>query len=373
MIAGASFGVLGLVVLVAAWSRFAPNRSQRRSVQSHQHALGVLGEVAKRRDGVAQVHVPSPNEMARPHVRTTDGCPPPFHLASREEIRSRRPGVRLVLRSEPTPLRLPIFGDPEEVAPGEIPYRFGVPTESDSLVHFEDTDLGADAIDVAALSLNETSPVDSGWTEAQLPIRLAEATVESSDLAAQSDGSLDGDAAPPVSPVLLQRSHGDRRAARRGASVAAALIALAAIAVGSWQVASNHSAAPPVASHLPKVTHPHSLGTRQVASAGHEITPTSNLHSVVTYPLSSSSYTISFTSSQRCWIGVRQGVNGAYLWMTTLSAGTTGSYRANGPVYVRIGAPQYLRVKVDGVQLVLPPKVVQPYDITFAIGGPVSA
>ena len=59
--------------------------------------------------------------------------------------------------------------------------------------------------------------------------------------------------------------------------------------------------------------------------------------------------------------------------MTTLGAGTTTTYHASAPVYVRIGAPQYVILKVDGVRLALPPKMIQPYDVTFTIGSAVSA
>ena len=52
--------------------------------------------------------------------------------------------------------------------------------------------------------------------------------------------------------------------------------------------------------------------------------------------------------------------------MTTLSAGGKTSYKASGSIAVRLGAPPYVKVKLNGVNVELPVKNVQPYDITFS-------
>ncbi|HLX77238.1 MAG TPA: DUF4115 domain-containing protein [Acidimicrobiales bacterium] len=165
--------------------------------------------------------------------------------------------------------------------------------------------------------------------------------------------------------------------ARKGASIAAAIVALAAIGVGTWQITSSSSPSPRALKQStvtqptnPNSSIPHSPTGRVT---NHEITPVSQSGNLITYPLTSQSFTIKFISSGACWIGVRQGLNGTYLWMTTLGAGGTATYQASGPVYVRIGAPKYARVQINGVALALPPHVVTPYDITFSIGGSVSA
>ncbi len=93
----------------------------------------------------------------------------------------------------------------------------------------------------------------------------------------------------------------------------------------------------------------------------------------MTFPLSETSFTITFSATAPCWIGILPRPHGTYLWMTTVEAGTTTTYHASAPVYVRIGAPQYVRVKVNGVRLALPPKMIQPYDVTFTVGSSISA
>ena len=100
MIAAVAFGALGFVFVVVAWSRFGSGRSQRRSVEEHQRALDVLGEVAKRRDGIAPVHAPSAQEIGRAHVHpdgergTAVPRDRPGAGATRTSPRSARAGFR---------------------------------------------------------------------------------------------------------------------------------------------------------------------------------------------------------------------------------------------------------------------------------------
>lgn len=377
VIAAASFSALGLVVLVAAWSKFAPSRAQRRSVQSHQRALDVLGEVAKRRDGAAAVHIPSPDEVARAHVQTTDGSPPSLHLASREEISARRPMARLVLRSGPTPLRLPIFGDAsaEEVPPPTVHFDDElINAAADESVVIDDVSIESDLRTVRPTELRPEFGAASSFVPE--PEEDRDLSLEPVETLATWENGTGGSVIGHIGHALWDRrpSLGNGQNARKVASLAAAVVALAAIGVGTWQVTSNNSP------RLPRVIRPsgdtHSKANTPSNSSSHstnhDITPVSQSGNVVTYPLTAQSFTIRFSASGECWIGVRQSVNGQYLWMTTLLAGGSATYRANGPVYVRIGAPKYAQVVIDGVQLALPPKV-QPYDITFATGGAVSA
>ena len=163
------------------------------------------------------------------------------------------------------------------------------------------------------------------------------------------------------------RYHGGRPA-RRATSAAASAVALAAIGVATWQLASggaptHHATTPPATTGKSKGgTHTGTGGQ----TGGRDLVPTSVSPSVVAYAVTGRAYTITFSASGPCWLGVQQGVNGKYLWMTTLLAGQTSSYKANGPVVVRLGAPPYVKVQVNGVNVELPPTNVQPYDITFS-------
>ena len=74
-IVGIVIGAFVLVAGFAAWSCFASHRAERRSVTTHQRALDVLGTASRRWEGVAPVHVPKPEDVARAHVQTL-GDPP---------------------------------------------------------------------------------------------------------------------------------------------------------------------------------------------------------------------------------------------------------------------------------------------------------
>lgn len=353
MIAAISFGVLGLVFLAAAWTRFGSGRSQRRSVREHQRALDVLGEVAKRQDGIAPIHAPSPQEIGRPHVHPTEDTTPRFRNLNAEIPLGRRPTARLVLRSGPKALKLPIFDDSARSVEPERP-----PAD----VRGFDSDTSTSAVK------GDAPQGAGGLFEADEIARVGPA-----------QNPAGGRPTRPLTPprTLRGASGGNPFVLRRIASVAAILIVLAAVGVGSWQLASSkpspsHAAAPPPST--PHRSHhaskPHHGSSSTVV---HEITPTSTSQNIVTFPLSASSFTITFSSTAPCWIGILPSERGPYIWMTTVEAGTTTTYHANAPVYVRIGAPQYVVVKVDGVRLALPPKKIQPYDVTFTVGSSISA
>jgi hypothetical protein len=383
VIAAVSLGALGLVVLVATWSRFGPGQSQRRSVKEHQHALDVLGEVAKRRDGIAPVRVPSPEEIGRAHVQPTEEAVPRFRPPA-----ARSPGVppftRLVLRSSPKPLRLPIFDDIAKQSDTERPLSDVRGLESGSSASTRSANEASEIDHLVRFdSLNDgppsSSPADSKL-EGVAPY-AAKGLFKAEEAADEGHREVVGSrpATSPSPPKELRPASGNPFLLRRIASVAAMMIVLAAVGVGSWQLASSKSpppraAAPPASTphKAQHATHSHS-GTSSSPSDVHEIVPTSTSPTIVTFPLSASSFTITFSSSAPCWIGILPSPHGQYLWMTTVEAGTTTTYHATAPVFVRIGAPQYLIVKVNGVRLALPPKKIQPYDVTFTIGSSISA
>jgi hypothetical protein len=327
LIAGIVIGALVLVAGFAIWSSHSRARSERRSVTTHQRALDVLGTASRRWEGVAPVRAPKPDEIARTHVRPTGETPSARHGGD-EVVPTRRSGVRLVPPSGPAPVRLPMFVD-EDVA------RTGVPGESGP--------------DESATGAVIGSPGGRG--------RAAPFDHESLSPVAE--------VAAPSSRRARHRYRGGR-SARRATSVAAAAVALAAIGVAGWQLASGSTPA----HHGNKTSPSGSKGKKHHHPGGHkpakDVVPTSVSASVVTYQTSTRAYTLTFSTSGPCWLGVQQGVGGKYLWMTTLSAGGKTSYKASGSIAVRLGAPPYVKVQLNGVNVELPVKNVQPYDITFS-------
>ncbi|MCU1490614.1 MAG: hypothetical protein JWM85_2019 [Acidimicrobiaceae bacterium] len=115
-----------------------------------------------------------------------------------------------------------------------------------------------------------------------------------------------------------------------------------------------------------------STGPKSTASG---LQPTSQSPSLVTYQAPGSSYSVKFTvtGTSSCWVGVQQRQNGPWLWMGTLTPGSTYTYQASGSVVVRIGAPSEVQVAVSGQKLALPASYVQAYDIALTAGAQASA
>lgn len=378
MIAFAAVAVLVVVVFGVAISRFNASRAERRSLDTYERTLDLLGDVARRSDAVAEVHTPTKDELARPHVRPATA------------MKGRAAGggaVRIVpparARLEPPALpgrpagALPVFGDPDllhdasstagaaplaasEVAgdpagerpelagpgPGAADERQGeerAPARSEGVPVFDFDDLGPERGDEPALR---------GGRRGRLHV------------AGQRAGGAVGD-----------------RRVRRATARAAAAVAVVAVGVGGWQIESHNSppaAAPPqvtTTTTVPaRVATPAATGPRARATtpAGRtsELRPTSTSSTLVTYAAPAGPYTITFAAvGGTCWLGAQQQVaTSAYLQMWTLSSGERASYHADGPLVVKIGAPRYVTISVDGVPVVLPPGNVQPYDVSFTAG-----
>src|SRR5579875_2034177 len=123
--------LVALVVVVGAFalaSRFVGWRSEQRSVDSYERALDVLGGMSRRSEASAPVHLPSDEEVARPHVRPAE---------ERDRFRPARSALRDVpaarVRLEPpVPPRtsergLPVFGDEETAVPASPAGPLGPP------------------------------------------------------------------------------------------------------------------------------------------------------------------------------------------------------------------------------------------------------
>ncbi|MGB9111989.1 MAG: hypothetical protein WCF24_04595, partial [Acidimicrobiales bacterium] len=314
MIAGVAFGALGFVVLVATWSRFGPGRSQRRSVEEHQRALDVLGEVAKRRDGIAQVHTPSPEEIGRAHVHQTENAVPRFRVPGRETGLGSRSRVRVVAPSGPKPVKLPLFDDApaqgERERPSGEDHRRGLESPSPSVA--DDDTAGIDHLvrfdAFGDADVPKSSPFSHPF-EDQAPLETEAPSTNDEDVVGGSKKP--GGPRPTgllATPRALRAAYaGNPFLLRRVASVAAIAIVLAAVGVGSWQLSSGRrpSALSPNStrhsSHHASGSHHSHRGSSSTVS--HEISPTSTSPGIVTFPLSASSFTITFSATAPCWIG----------------------------------------------------------------------
>jgi hypothetical protein len=63
-------GIIVVVILLVVWLRFSASRSDRRSMETYGHALGVLGDVAKRTGPSPSVRLLPRGEPGRAHVKT---------------------------------------------------------------------------------------------------------------------------------------------------------------------------------------------------------------------------------------------------------------------------------------------------------------
>jgi Domain of unknown function (DUF4115) len=317
------------VALLLAWHRIASERAERRSVESYERALDLLGDVTKRSDASAPVQVLGKDEVARPHVR-----PARANAPAREARAGPRAGVRPIV--PPPVLRTNgplVFGDDDLVGPRAT----------------ENTPSAPVARPPAAAALHP--PV-----------------------APSAPAPPDDHEGEPFTGASHRAPRGTSTAGHRTRRIeagAALVVVLGAVVVGVTLV-SGHS--PPPAgsgtthnrtSGSTTTTIAHSTTTTLTPSG--ELAPTSVSSTVVTFTLSSSApYQLGFVTSGVAWVGIESSSKGPYLWMKTLGAGETSTYSASGPVVVRLGAPGYLTLSLNGTPVELP-HTSQPYDVAFAI------
>jgi hypothetical protein len=348
VIAGISLGVLALVAVVAGWRRALGSQAERHSIHSYEHALDVLGDVSKRSDSSASVRVVPPDEASRSHIRPADGdashapglLPPPAHhepvLHPRIKLQpptapspaesSRRPGQRSEPRSTPGSAR-------RSARSAQRPSRPPVPGPVQA-------------------------PGERGRTEGE-PRRTGAGTGPP-----RAGRGRDGDRGYDERARLLRQVRARRIATAGLAAVAIAVAAFAAVQLANG--GKSKSATPPTTT-LPKVTTPPTSTTSAptTTTLPKIIPPQSVSAQEVSYVLPANSYTIDFSASGACWVGIQHAVGGPYLWDETLSPGQTATYSATGATVVRLGAPTTIHISIDGVAVQLAASNTQPYDLTF--------
>ncbi|MCL5047350.1 MAG: DUF4115 domain-containing protein [Firmicutes bacterium] len=166
---------------------------------------------------------------------------------------------------------------------------------------------------------------------------------------------------------------------RKISTVAASVVAVAALSAGIAELTSSNTGSNQTAlasgQHLSKTKSnisaktpkKQAVKTPPVNSGSNGIAPISASPSVVSYAAPKGTYTITIKASPQgqCWVGVQSKANGPYLWMSTISPGSSATYHASGPIVVRVGAPPYATIEVNGLEVSFPKSNVQPFDMVF--------
>ncbi|MGH9297612.1 MAG: RodZ domain-containing protein [Acidimicrobiales bacterium] len=304
-----AIGLIVVIALLITWSRFGLGHSERRSMQNYGHALDVLGDVTKKSDAA---------------------------------VRARR---------FPNEARLDLKQD-QLTAPATTPGEHATNARLEDVpVHFEDD--------------------SDAWEKAQEEAELETRVPRSAPSAPTPDLK-----APVPVPELSEPLPEAYPPARRGlpwprlGSAAAAVLIATGLAIAGLNLASTPSSRAGHGATLPKVSsHHHAVSpptsTVPTTTVPSTLNPVSTSSTDVAFTAPSGAYTIAFADTGgTCWIGVQQTSGGAYVWQETLYSGERATYRASGPLVIRIGAPRFVGVKVDNVPARLP-GYVQPYDVTF--------
>jgi hypothetical protein len=314
-----------LVIAAIVWARVSAARSENKSVETYERALGVLGEVSKRTESTGFRILPH-EETGRPHVGRRIDPTGGEVVPGRKEANMRGQGP---LASP----RLPPAGEPKLRFSG--PARPASPDEQDEM---EDLAARAPADGVA------------GRTSSHV----------------QSPGV----ARPHATPY---RSTFDRRRqvmARRAATGATAAVAVVAVVVAAVYLSGGGGG------HHPNSTTSTTLHRAGSGSSTTTTTSTSTTTlsttlspttlSPVTFTVPSSQYTLDFQASGGpCWVGIEHSSSGPWLFAETLVAGQAASYKGSGTLVVSLGAPVHIGVTVNGLTAELPSGVTQAYSFNL--------
>jgi hypothetical protein len=370
--------VLVIVVGGALWARLTSTRAERRSLETYERTLDVLGDVARRSDAVADVKFPVPEDVARPHVRPNDPGqhPRPHPIQSSVRILPPRKadGAHEDRTADGAEVAVDAPTDPPTVLV-PVSARQDPPTVLVPVVPLADLG-GAGDPDGPAVAVDSSAEPDRGGGPTPRPAVVvfdADADADAGRRLRAGDRDVERNGRPRP-----------ERTIRRAATGAAAAVAIGALAVGGYQLASHKSGSTPSQSlpTHPTAAPPHvrhqrtapSQTTTVPTAAPSTLEPSSTSPSVVTYQLHAPSYTVSFSvASGACWLGAQQLVGGPYVKMWTLAPGQQASYAASGPLVVKIGAPRYVTISVDGTPLALPAGRDQPYDVSLVPGSAATA
>jgi hypothetical protein len=402
-------GTLVVVGAVAIWRRFGGTRSDVHSIDRHEHALEVLGDTAARSTAPAAARHPTPDDVAKSHIRPTEddahSVVRPAHAGEMPHARIRLeppvpPGVGAAASPAPdgagpghrihpsiaSLLRRSGEVVEEERPTGKLP---AVPTLAAASTVAAAA--GAHAIDSdgdGLRVLNEDgSPAAHGLSAAKPletvppPRRRLVAPPpppgfgrsDGAGAAAPALGETETDASPHVGRSRRLGGH----AVRRLTTGVVGLVAVAAVAITASLLAGSGTKSPTTSGGTTNTSLPPESTVGPASTTTSTPAPTTSTLPAtivpetanttdVAYVTPASSYIIAMTAtSQPCWIGVEKFAGGPWVWEGTLQPGQIETYKASGTTIVRVGAPRWLKVSIDGINVQLPASNVQPYDLTF--------
>jgi uncharacterized membrane protein len=325
MIAVVVLVIAVLVVVAIVWVRVATARSESKSVETYEHALDVLGEVAKRTESTGFRMLPH-EEAGRPHVGrsvdetgletplTREGTSPPSEqnpLSSSPLPPAGAPKFRV---SDPYPLREP---------PRRISTR--LPVEPP---HF-DEQLGEEP---------EAVPEPERHVVPGFGVRTR-----------------------AVSATYRHR----QVMGRRVATGLTAVVAVVALVVGGLYLAGSgkHHSAGATTTTSVRSNGGKTKNSTTTTTAPTTLKPTTGSSEVV-FTVPWSKYTVIFKATgAECWVGVRQSANGAWLVAQTVAAGQSVTYSGSGTTVITLGAPAHISITVNGRVAELPSNVTVAYTV----------
>jgi len=322
-----------LVVTAIVWARVVSARSATKSVETYERALGVLGEVSKRTESTGFRILPH-EETGRPHVgRRVD--------EAGEGAPSGRRDVRIPGQGHLAPSRLPPAGEPK--------LRFSAPNRPGQLPE-ADRQPSGDERDQEARGPAKARPgVLAGATHTRA---RGHGTAE-----ARARGEVYKSAAERHRQVMVRR-------VATGTAAVMAVMAVVAAAIFLSSGGRGPHATPPTST---TAVH-HGTGgpstTTTTTMPPTFLAPTSVSRSAVAFTVPSGRYTLTFQATGgRCWVGIEHTAAGPWLFAETLGAGQSATYEGAGTLVMRLGAPAYLSLTVNGLPAKLPGGFTQPYDV----------
>ena len=142
--------------------------------------------------------------------------------------------------------------------------------------------------------------------------------------------------------------------ARRAATGVAAAVASAAVAVAAISLSGGGARQDSEWDHdhdteAHRGQSEHDDG-RPTTTAPYQLKPTSVTATDVSFTAPSGNYTLAFQASGgACWIGIEQSAAGPWLFEQTLTDGRSTTYKASGALVVRLGAPAYMVLQLNGL------------------------
>lgn len=390
-------GLIVVVILVVVWLRFSAARSDRRSMETYGHALGVLGDVAKRTGPSPSVRVLPRGEPGRAHVRASasDGpsTPPssgrPSGAGTSDSLATDPPRGRIggagarPANAGATPTGAGATPTGAGAAGGFSVRAYRQPSASIPVPEHEVSfdDIGEEWAGAARPVLRESADRLASRDRADRAERSqgAGAGPDLTDLGGEGGTAAPvvepsiGEAEPMLEPVVIQQSISPdelRRQAtvRRLATGSFAVIAVIAIVAASIQLSGNPPAKPKTAPNgghhaTPTTRPPPTTAVTPTTVKPAVVEPLSTSGNEVTFQAPSGHFLLTFSAiTGPCYVAVETGIGtGDYLWSGLVQPGTPATYKGTGSFVLALGAPAYMSVSMNGVPLRIPAGVADDY------------